>query len=1584
MLGDMGESPLRSGRRQTRTPVATMIVALSLVGATLPAAATPAASDPVVGALADTVSCARASGLYECTLSTDNQIAVPVTFDEIIAGVEAAGGDISVADPAIWIAAYGAYGSNGTECNGGCGHSGGSGGAGGRALTAVSPSTFEHVYGTDAFYYAVGAGGQRGNGDASIGGYGGGGTVVSTSPPPVSSPGQPPPFSDIVLVAGGGAGGGGGGSSHNGHDGGSGGVAMPTFARPASVSGGSADSGGGQGGNWDGNGSGGTGGCGGSWCDGADGVGGFGGVGGQGSLDYTFATTRLFAEQITPGYFYQDGYQQVVVQSPGMGGSSSWLQTTDGETTIQSCNTDSDNYLACGGGGGGGFGGGGAGDSKTTSGDGGLGGGGGGSYAAAFTCDATGAPSLGSPGQGQVVVYVDPAQDCSSSLAALDARGAQGGDGAGLGPAVGPALAEVVEPASGIVSRRATGQIVVRTEAGAVITNARLNGKDVTARLRPHGDGTWRGTLGRPHGVAAGANTLVVRVERGTDRWYATTHWTFANSRAELVQTDLDRSATPPVLRVEHLGNDPVQTRFTLGGTAIPSDHVSRALRLQTVRLSASSGLRHGLNRLVVTAHTRAGAFQQAIETVRIPKRHPIAGAGPDLRAHVDARVVLDGSSSVAPKGGARHRLSFRWTIASAPHGSKATLTGGRGESPQFRPDLPGSYTVQLTVTAPDGQSSSDAATVTVDALPNTRIDTLATSPDGAPGIQLDSAWFCPTGGTDTSCLFQPNPAGDDASVQLLVLDRDTLAVATDQQGDLLNRSYSPSSLANLNKAISELVVSNGDQEVPDTSKLVVLTLGSGTVTDMTNFSGALSQIGMPAYDPSVSSVPAPFSVIGIPGMTSGKAWRNFGLQIGGNAPGALVGYIKDSAYYNQGGVLEAEQRVFTFPDVVGFETRVVDGDSVQVQVQHYDPSTRSYTTTTLASFPTTDGGLGIVNFDPYTLAVIESHKWTPDTPGIDWNEVRDQLDAAVAGGDGVVIVSLGQMSGYTSEPSAATFQQDVLPAIRALGGQPDVFARAVNDNGTYSFISSGGDGIESSSAVAAGVPAVGQDATDPLPLTVGNLTGELMRGNDGRFVPTQGDPSGIYQSEIDPVLYQSPSDWPLTPAAGATSADGAETALAWLAQCKVLAANQLVVPGLSLWAGQDCTTDAAGPHCTGGTGPVTATPDPSAVRQVALSLRSDYYDNANLNLNDVSSLTYGCLFPNGVSQFTEDDFASAQAQLVSERSDLSGAKEFFSNIGSLISSDQASLTEAMTQVATTVQQKYFYQVSSIDVSDYGAWANGLVGTWAYAGATIVEISTGGVASEEAFFLAAGMLSDIGGSSQTLVNGDRTSTFDTEAWLLLEQQLQDTTAFIDEAVINSVSLQQLGFPMAQDVALSDWDRLTTVAGNAQDSWSISNDTLGEAANLFVISTRQQVWKGYANQLWTVGYLPGHWSATQLSCNDNASFPFLGDAKGGLPTGLGQGMHYWPVQTISTLNSSGGRDHPEWLPYIMWEQGSSNAPPVDALNAIFQQPTSTGASSTSAGAVGPWFWIDTFDLTREITGCAKSLMPETAPGNFYGS
>ena len=84
----------------------------------------------------------------------------------------------------------------------------------------------------------------------------------------------------------------------------------------------------------------------------------------------------------------------------------------------------------------------------------------------------------------------------------------------------------------------------------------------------------------------------------------------------------------------------------------------------------------------------------------------PVANAGPDQSVFVASTVTLDGGLSSDPDTG--DSITYSWAFVTVPTGSTAALTGATTVNPTFSPDLPGSYTVELTVTDTGALSSTD------------------------------------------------------------------------------------------------------------------------------------------------------------------------------------------------------------------------------------------------------------------------------------------------------------------------------------------------------------------------------------------------------------------------------------------------------------------------------------------------------------------------------------------------------------------------------------------------------------------------------------------------------------------------------------------------------------------------------------------------------------------------------------------------------------------------------------------------------------------------------------------------------------
>jgi hypothetical protein len=89
----------------------------------------------------------------------------------------------------------------------------------------------------------------------------------------------------------------------------------------------------------------------------------------------------------------------------------------------------------------------------------------------------------------------------------------------------------------------------------------------------------------------------------------------------------------------------------------------------------------------------------------------PRANAGPDRSAAPGGTITLDGTASRDPNNTA---LTYSWRIVTQPSGSNPVLTSAITATPTFRADVPGVYTVALTVSDGSLTSAVDQAIITV------------------------------------------------------------------------------------------------------------------------------------------------------------------------------------------------------------------------------------------------------------------------------------------------------------------------------------------------------------------------------------------------------------------------------------------------------------------------------------------------------------------------------------------------------------------------------------------------------------------------------------------------------------------------------------------------------------------------------------------------------------------------------------------------------------------------------------------------------------------------------------------------------
>ena len=225
--------------------------------------------------------------------------------------------------------------------------------------------------------------------------------------------------------------------------------------------------------------------------------------------------------------------------------------------------------------------------------------------------------------------------------------------------------------------------------------------------------------------------------------------------------------ARPHVLRVK-TGKEPKVFRAHLNGDSV-AKHFSRPSKrgVSRLRASRSFGLRHGRNALRV--HLKHGrAETSSTVRFRVRRNRPLAAAGKVRTVRAGGRIYLDGGRSRSHLKPNRDDLDHRWEILGA---GKRGLDDGVSLSDEDTPEPaidieePGTYRMQLTVTAEDGAVGTDRLTIQSVNPPFASVDTMPEASGGPPAIKVGETSYPADAGTSA------NPAW----FQVLVLDRKTL-----------------------------------------------------------------------------------------------------------------------------------------------------------------------------------------------------------------------------------------------------------------------------------------------------------------------------------------------------------------------------------------------------------------------------------------------------------------------------------------------------------------------------------------------------------------------------------------------------------------------------------------------------------------------------------------------------------------------------------------------------------------------------------------------------------------------------------------
>src|SRR5919108_3476270 len=255
-------------------------------------------------------------------------------------------------------------------------------------------------------------------------------------------------------------------------------------------------------------------------------------------------------------------------------------------------------------------------------------------------------------------------------------------------------------------------RVAVRVPARTSRLRVHVGEREVTGRFRPTRGSLRIASLTLRDGLRYGHNHLSVLAERrGRPPLSEARSFVLARRQDGLVRlrvrtgpvTSLSlRVAAAPGLAPEHFRRPgEVERRLSvirrertvrawLNGRLV-TRAVDRSQPTRwTASLSATHGLRHGVNRLrILVVEPDRGRFALLRRRFLVRRDRHLAAAGWDTATSVGGRVRLDGRRSRAAHG---RQLRHSWRILSKPRGSRAKLRRAGSARPLLTPDRRGRH----------------------------------------------------------------------------------------------------------------------------------------------------------------------------------------------------------------------------------------------------------------------------------------------------------------------------------------------------------------------------------------------------------------------------------------------------------------------------------------------------------------------------------------------------------------------------------------------------------------------------------------------------------------------------------------------------------------------------------------------------------------------------------------------------------------------------------------------------------------------------------------------------------------------------